>query len=91
MSTLLSKLVDNLSETYGKNVEIKTVNLRVSLKGLKITNFLIIAKSVEKTIKTNRLTKKFQTTYKFSNNNINQVILLLRKGFYSYEYMDSWE
>ena len=91
MSTLLSKLVDNLSETYGKNVEIKTVNLRVSLKGLKITNFLIFAKSVEKTIKTNRLTKKFQTTYKFSNNNINQVILLLRKGFYSYEYMDSWE
>ena len=31
-----------------KNVEIKTANLNVSLKDLKITNFLIIARSVEK-------------------------------------------
>ena len=31
-----------------KNVEIKTENLNVSLKDLKITNFFIIAKSVEK-------------------------------------------
>ena len=31
-----------------RNVETKTVNLNVSLKDLKITNFLIIAKSVEK-------------------------------------------
>ena len=48
MSTSWSKLVDNSSEFYSKNVEIKTVNLSVSLKGLKITDFLIIAKSVEK-------------------------------------------
>ena len=48
MSTSSSKLVDNLSEFYSKNVEIKAVNLSVSLKGLKITDFLIIAKSVEK-------------------------------------------
>ena len=52
MSTSLSKLVDNLSEVYSKNVEIKTVNLSVSLKDLKIRNFLIIAKGVAKTIKT---------------------------------------
>ena len=31
-----------------KNVETKTVNLNVSLKDIKITNFLIIAKNVEK-------------------------------------------
>ena len=47
-----SKLVDDLSEISCKNVETKTVNLSVSLKGLKITN-LIIAKSVEKN-KTNK-------------------------------------
>ena len=29
-----------------KNIEIKTANLSVSLKDLKITNFLIISKSV---------------------------------------------
>ena len=31
------------------------------------------------------------STYKFSNNDISKFILLLRKGFYAYEYMDSWE
>ena len=31
-----------------KNVEIKTANLNVNLKGFKITTFLIVAKSVEK-------------------------------------------
>ena len=52
MSISLSKLFDNLSEVYSKIVEIKTVNLSVSLKDLKIRNFLIIAKGVAKTIKT---------------------------------------
>ena len=52
--TLSSNLVDNLSEIYGKkNVEIKTGNLSVNSKTLKI-NFLLIAKSVEKTVKTNK-------------------------------------
>ena len=38
-----------------KNVEIKTANLNVSLKGLKITNFLVVAKNVgKKTVKTNK-------------------------------------
>ena len=38
-------------KSIAKNVDIKTVNLSMSLKGLKITNFLIIAKSVKNTIK----------------------------------------
>ena len=51
MSTSLSKLVDNLS---GKNIETETANLSVALKGLKMTRFLIIAKTVKRKVKTNK-------------------------------------
>ena len=35
-----------------------------------------------------KLKKRFQNTLNFSNNDINKLILLLRKGVYLYEYMD---
>ena len=37
------------------------------------------------------LIKKFSSIYQFCNNDLNKFILLLRKGVYSYEDMDSWE
>ena len=37
------------------------------------------------------LIKKFPSVYQFCNNDHNKFVLLLRKGFYPYEYMDSWE
>ena len=37
----------------------------------------------------NGLIKKFPNVYQFCNGDINKFVLLLRKGVYSYEYMDS--
>ena len=35
--------------------------------------------------------KRFNNTFKFSNNDINKFILQLRNGFCPFEYMDDWE
>ena len=36
-----------------------------------------------------RLIEKFPNVYQFCNGNLNKFVLLLRKGVYPYEYMDS--
>ena len=37
------------------------------------------------------LEKRINNTFKFSYNDINKFILLLRNSFHPYEYMDEWE
>ena len=38
-----------------------------------------------------KIKKRFKNTFKFSYNDINKFILLLRKDVYPYEHMDDWE
>ena len=94
MSSSLSKLVDNLSEGIHNN---KCSDCKSNLDYIKIKkNGKLLLKCFNcdvyyKKKFSKELIKKLINTYSFCNNDLNKFILLLRKGIYRYEYMDSWE
>ena len=97
MSTSLSSLVDNLSEIYKKECKgreekrkIKSVCNFIELKNIKLRCKCEECKKIWlKPI--NGLIKKFPNIQQFCNGDINKFVLLLIKGVYPYDYMDSWE
>ena len=93
MSSLLSKLVDNLSEGIHNN---KCVDCNSCLDYIKIKNKKLLLKCFNCNAyyrkKFNKdLIKKFKNTYSFCNNDINKFVSLLRKGVYPCDYVDNWE
>ena len=93
MATSLSNLVDNVTEGIHK---IKCKDCYCFLENEGVNDNLIKQKclSCNKNYSNKigeELKKRLKNTFKFSNNDINKFIFLLRKGVYYYEYMDNWE
>ena len=93
MSTSLSCLVDNLYEIYSKKCRGKNCESKCDFIGLENNKLNYKCNECKKRqLKPiNGVIKKFSNTYEFCNGHIDKFILLLRKGVYAYEYMDSWE
>ena len=91
MSSSLSSLVDNLSEGLhsDKCTDCKSCIDCISIKDNQlIFRCFECKKNYDKDFN-KELINRFSSTYEFCNGDINKFILLLRKGVYPYEYMDS--
>ena len=93
MSSSLLNLVGNLSEGLHNN---KCTGCKSCLDymSIKIDQLIFRCFHCKKNYKKHfnkELLKRFANIYEFCDRGINKFILLLRKSFYSYEYMDSWE
>ena len=93
MASLLSDLVDNVAEGVDK-IKCKDCDCFLEYESVNDNSMKYKCISCNKDYwnKIDEESKKrFKNTFKFSNNDINKFILLLKKDLYPYEYMDEWE
>ena len=97
MSASLSDLVDNMTGIFN-SIECQScmerkINLECKFVGLKNNGLIYRCRECEEECQTpiKGLIRKFSSVYQFCNDDLNKVVLLLRKGFYPYEDTDNWE
>ena len=91
MVSSLSRLVDSLSEELhcDKCIHCKSCLDYMSFKDDQLIFGCFECKKNYKKYSNKELIKRFANICEFCNGDINKFILLLRKGVYPYEYMDS--
>ena len=81
----ISKIDNGISKIDNKS----TRNMRSTVSSL--SQSINKVSEINNKISYDELIKKFPNTYQLCNNDRNKFELLLRKGLYPYEYMDSWK
>ena len=97
MISSLSRSIDIISEIDRKisQIDKKQPDKKFTDNMRSLTSSL--SQSIDKVSEIDRklshpaLIEKFPNTYQLRNNDLNKYNLLLRKGVYPYEYMDSWK
>ena len=92
MATSLSNLVDDLTEGI-QEIKCKDCDCFLEYESVKDNLIKYKCLSCNKSYSNKideELKKQFKNTFKFSDNDINEFILLLGKDVHPYEYMDDW-
>ena len=98
MPDLLSNLADNTSGIFNSTeckscIEKIKINSECCFVGLKNNRLIYKCKECKEEWNRplNKLIENFPSIYQFCNENLNKFVMLLSKGVYPYECIDSWE